>query len=293
MTYDIKLDQIFNTVDTVVLRQSIIDNYLVRKGVTTLIDKLNRSSVVIFDAVNKEWRDGNKVINTTLKTTFLPFSVAKIHHDMMMNCSCGEDYADRFNTIVDSIVDAYTLTMIPIARQQQIDQLEAALIPLEQQQADALADVQVATTVVVDDQLEDMKNDLLDKERQINSLNQTIVALNNFHTKMIQDKNNISNLWGLVGNGFEDTAARLVATAKQQNIYTNQLKTPLQIQQTLTVANARLQNLTADKDSLDQQIATREDQNEQTRQARELAALRGLSAVATQISRIRAQLDAL
>lgn len=292
MTYDVKLDQIFNTVDPFALRQSIVDNYMVRRGVTALIDNLNRTSIVIFDAVNKEWRDGNRVINTNSKKTILPFSVAKTRHDFAMKCSCSADYAARFNVVVDSIVDAYTLTMIPILKQQQIDQLETDLIPLEKQQQDALTAVQEATETSIDDQLERLKKELLDKDQEIVDLYQTIQDLTAFQSQ-IQQSHKFSNIMNLLKNNIEKTRLSLVAKVTQQNVYANELKTDADIKATLVVANALMDNLTLDKSNLDQRIATREQQNTLTQEARELTALRHLSGIAKQIADIRAELDRL
>lgn len=293
MTYDIKLDLIFNTIDPVVLRKSIEDNYLVRKGVTTLIDSLRRSSIVTFDAINKEWMDRDRIVNTMSRTTLLPFSVARIRHDMALSCSCTEDYAERFHTVVGSVVDAYMFAMIPIMRQQQIDQLEADLIPLEQQQRDALNSVQDASVIVVDDYLEDLKGQGSAINEQIDALNITIVNLTAYQSQVVRAVSNLSSLWGLLNKNNEETRQNLLGIVRQQNIYANELTGADDIRLTLVVANARLQNLTADKALLDQNIEALEQQNAQVQQARELTALRNLSTVTRQITDIRNQLAIL
>lgn len=290
MTYDIKLDLVFNTLDPATLRQSIEDNYLERKGVTTLIDSVKSFSIIIFDASKKEWRDGTNVIDTTSRSTLLPFAVAKVKHKLALNCCCGEEYTAQFHNKIADLANAYILTMLPIVKQQKIDKLEADLIPLEQQQKNALDAVRDASKVVVDVKLDDLKKEVLDKNQQIQELNNAILKLTEFQTEMTLGEDNASNFWGLIKKNYENKRAELIPIVKQQNIYTNDLKNLIGLRQTLVVANARLQNLTVEKTKLDQDISTLEDQNRQAHEARELSVLRNLSDITKQITDIRDQL---
>lgn len=293
MTYDIKLDLVFNTLDPAALRQAIEDNYLERKGVTTLIDSMKSYSIMIFDASKKEWRDGTKVIDTTSRSTLLPFAVAKVTHYIALNGCCGEEYTARFHNKIADLANAYILTMLPIVKQQKIDKLETDLIPLEQQQKSALDAVRDASQVVVDVKLEDLKKEVLDKNQQIKELNGAILGLTAFQTEMALVENNVSNLWGLLSTDYEGKRAELIPIVRQQNIYTNELKNLVDLRLTLVVADARLQNLTADKTKLDLDIATLEDQNKQAQDARELTALRNLSDITKQITDIKNELEIL
>jgi hypothetical protein len=293
MTYDIKLDLVFNTLDRSALRQAIKDNYLERKGVTTLIDSINRSSIVIFDGIKKEWRDGDDVIDTMRRSTLLPFAVGKACHYIALNGCCGDQYEALFNYKIIKLANAYILTMLPIVKQQKIDKLEEDLIPLEKQQNSALDAIKEASQGVFDLKLEELKKKVLDKNQQIKELNSAILGLTAFQSEITQAEDNASNLWGLLNKNYEDKRAEWIPIVTQQNIYTNELKNAADLGQTLVVANARLQNFTSEKTKLDQDIADLENQNKVAHEARLLTAYKKLADITTQMTDIRNELSIL
>lgn len=287
MTYDIKLDLVFNTLDFDTLMQAVEDNYLVRKGVTTLIDCINRFSIVIYDPVKKEWKDQDKVIDTTSRSTLLPFSIAKIRHYIALNGCCSDEYTALFKDKISSIVNAYILAMTPVVTQRRIDQLEADLAPLQQLQQDAL---NAALEIPVDTHLERLKQDVSDKNEQKAALEKNIQDLTGFQSKLSQSVSDVANLWGFLNKSNEDRRVELIKIAKSQNVYVNELKSVNDVGLTLAAASARLQNVIADEISLDQEILAREHQNAQNQLTRELTALRNLAAITRQITDIRDQL---
>lgn len=293
MTYNVKLDLVFNTLDPEALRQSIKDAYFERRGVTTLIDRINRFSVVVFDSVKKEWRDRDEVIDTTKRSTMLPFPIGKFFHLLAQKGCRGKEYTAIFNTKVGHLVDAYLLTMIPKSKQEEIAKLESELIALDQKQIKALGAVEESSKKIVDEKLEALKKQQQEKSNQVKELKCAMSKLKKLQKEMGETEDSLSNLWGLLGKGYEGKQLELIPIVKQLDIYTNELKNIEDVLSTRVVAQARLQNLKADAAKLNLAVQTHETKNRLTFEEKETLALRNLSEITKQMHEIKKQLASL
>lgn len=295
-TYNPKLDKIFNTLDANDLKNGILGAYLVKTYLTTLVDRVDPDKAITFNAENKEWLVGETRVNTFERSTYKPFPIARIFHELYMDeedsCCGSEEYRTRMYETVNRIVEAYLIVMIPYARTQKISSLTTELATLKIEKTRLQAE-RNSITVVEDSHAIAIENELSEKQA-LNTKYQTLITgLQDYRGLFVQSPSRMAELFSTARLARDAKRLELLPLAQATGYCTNELRTEAEASTFLIIVRQLKENVQEEVNVLMEQAAEVRLQNDLAHAQVQEQANQDLLAVVDRIAAIKLELKGL